>query len=166
VTAPKRPIDHLLDLCVFVPAGVVASVRELVPEMASKGREKLEVQVRVAQMVGELFVARGRREAAKAVGRLRPTAPAATPPSPDPEPTAADEDEVIPVRLEDPDPVPAASGGADELAIPGYDSLAASQVVPRLDGLTTDELEAVRRYELAHRGRQTVLGKVAQLQER
>ena len=42
----------------------------------------------------------------------------------------------------------------DDLAIPSYDSLAASQVVPRLDGLTSIELEAVRRYELAHRGRQ------------
>ena len=31
-------------------------------------------------------------------------------------------------------------------------------------GLTSIELEAVRRYELAHRGRATVLGKIAQLQ--
>ena len=42
---------------------------------------------------------------------------------------------------------------------PDYDSLSASQVVPRLDGLTADELEAVRRYEAAHRGRRTILGK-------
>jgi hypothetical protein len=162
VTAPKRPIDHLLDLCLFAPAGLLASVRDLVPELAAKGREQLEVQMRVAQMVGQLFFTRGRKQAVKAVGRLLPpTSPAAEPPT-DPEPTLADE-EVIPVRLEDVDPV---TVGADELAIPGYDSLAASQVVTRLDGLTADELEAVRRYELAHRGRQTVLGKVAQLQER
>ena len=56
---------------------------------------------------------------------------------------------------------------ADEaagLAIPDYDSLAASQVVPRLAGLAADELEAVRRYEAAHRGRRTILARVAQLQ--
>jgi hypothetical protein len=49
-------------------------------------------------------------------------------------------------------------------AIPDYDSLAASQVVPRLDGLTSDELEVVRGYESAHRNRTTVLTRVAQLQ--
>ena len=53
----------------------------------------------------------------------------------------------------------------DDLAIPSYDSLAASQVVPRLDGLSSIELEAVRRYEEAHRGRRTVLGKIALLQQ-
>jgi len=30
--------------------------------------------------------------------------------------------------------------------------------------LTPDELEAVRRYELAARGRKTILGKITQLQ--
>jgi hypothetical protein len=51
-----------------------------------------------------------------------------------------------------------------DLAIPGYDSLAASQVVPRLAGLSAAELEAVRRYEAAHRGRRTILTRIGQLQ--
>lgn len=51
-----------------------------------------------------------------------------------------------------------------ELAIPGYDTLSASQVVQRLAGLSTPELEAVRRYESATRGRRTILSKVSQLQ--
>jgi hypothetical protein len=60
---------------------------------------------------------------------------------------------------------PAADGpDADDLAIPDYESLSASHVVNRLPGLTADELEAVRRYEAAHRGRKTILNKVAQLQ--
>ena len=50
------------------------------------------------------------------------------------------------------------------LAIPDYDALAASQVVPRLPSLTADELDAVRRYEEAHRARRTVLARIAQLQ--
>jgi hypothetical protein len=57
-----------------------------------------------------------------------------------------------------------AGGGADHLAIPGYDSLSASQVVQRLAGLSGPELEAVRRYEGANRGRRTILSKVSQLQ--
>jgi hypothetical protein len=50
-----------------------------------------------------------------------------------------------------------------ELPIAGYESLAASQVVARLDDLTPEELERVRAFEAAHRGRRTVLGKIEQL---
>lgn len=57
---------------------------------------------------------------------------------------------------------PAASGAS--LAIPSYDELAASQVIPLLDGLRAEELEAVRRYETAARGRRTVLSRIAQIQ--
>ena len=56
------------------------------------------------------------------------------------------------------------AGGAGALAIPGYDALSASQVVQRLAGLATDELEAVRTYETATRGRRTILNRIAQLQ--
>jgi hypothetical protein len=52
----------------------------------------------------------------------------------------------------------------DDLAIPGYDSLSASQVVQRLAGLAAEELEAVRMYETATRGRRTILARVSQLQ--
>ena len=52
---------------------------------------------------------------------------------------------------------------ADALPIPDYDELSASQVVERLDGLDHDSLEAIRRYETDHRGRNTILGKIAQL---
>lgn len=52
------------------------------------------------------------------------------------------------------------------LAIPGYDSLSASQVVQRLAGLAQEELAAVGAYEEAHRGRRTILNRVSQLQGR
>jgi hypothetical protein len=50
------------------------------------------------------------------------------------------------------------------LAIPDYESLSASQVVPRLESLTNDELEAIRQYENGNRARRTILNKIAQLQ--
>jgi hypothetical protein len=49
------------------------------------------------------------------------------------------------------------------LAIPGYDTLAASQVVQRLSSLRSDELDAIRQYEIATRGRRTILHRIAQL---
>ena len=61
---------------------------------------------------------------------------------------------------------PASTGeapSAADLPIPGYDSLSASQVVQRLPGLSPEELERVRAYEQAARGRKTVLLRVAQL---
>ena len=59
-----------------------------------------------------------------------------------------------------------ASGEAtveEQLSIPGYDALSASQVVERLAGLSVEELAAVRRYETGHRRRRTILGKIEQL---
>lgn len=53
-----------------------------------------------------------------------------------------------------------------ELAIPGYDSLAASQVIPRLDSLSPADLEALRLHELGGRGRRTILTRIAQIQGR
>ena len=61
-------------------------------------------------------------------------------------------------------PAPGADAPAsDELPIPGYDALSASQVVERLAGLGREELDAVHAYENAHRQRRTILGKIEQL---
>lgn len=62
------------------------------------------------------------------------------------------------------DPGPTVLADDASLAVPDYDSLAASQVIPRLAGLSPAELEAVRAHEVAKRGRKTILNRVAQLQ--
>jgi hypothetical protein len=51
------------------------------------------------------------------------------------------------------------------LAIPGFDTLSASQVVQRLAGLSRAELVAVRAYETSVRGRRTILSRVDQLMD-
>ena len=51
----------------------------------------------------------------------------------------------------------------ESLAIHGFDTRSASQVVQRLDGLTRSELIALRSYETAGRGRRTILSRVDQL---
>jgi hypothetical protein len=57
----------------------------------------------------------------------------------------------------------AASPDADALPIEEYESLAASHVVARLANLSPTELREVRKFEAAHRGRRTVLGRIDQL---
>ena len=73
---------------------------------------------------------------------------------PEPAPTAVEAD----VR----DQLPTVD--VQDLAIPDYDSLAASQVVPRLASLDPAELALVLTYEQSHRSRQTILNRVRQLQ--
>ena len=171
--ADRGPVDHLLDFFVFAPLGLLAESHTMVPKLAEAGRQHVDSRVQLARMVGQFAVQQGRRQVARVVDNLRASNAASSGRSavrPAPAPDAAaiepcDDDEIDIAARE------AAAGAFDDggiaeedLSIPSYDSLAASQVVPRLDGLTTIELEAVRRYELAHRGRRTVLGKIALLQ--
>jgi hypothetical protein len=166
--AGRGPLGQVLDLFVFAPLGLLADSHTLVPKLAESGRQHVDSRVQLARMVGQFAVQQGRQQAAKVVNgwRADATAREAEAPAPVPEPTLLDEDEGRPYDA------PLARSGIDDggiteedLAIPSYDSLAASQVVPRLDGLSSIELEAVRRYEEAHRGRRTVLGKIALLQQ-
>lgn len=173
----KTPLDHALDVLVYAPFGLALSVRDLLPQLAEKGKQQLTGQVTMAKMVGQFAVRQGQSEAEKAFGKAREQAqstleqlgrmgangvsPAeAAAPS-----TNAGVRSTTKQKAAASQPVPATSGpAADGLAIPDYDSLSASQVVPRLQGLAPGELEAVRAYEAEHRGRRTILNRVAQLQ--
>ncbi|HUF32374.1 MAG TPA: hypothetical protein VMN58_04100 [Acidimicrobiales bacterium] len=171
----KTPLDRALDVVLFAPVGLALAARELLPDLADRGRQQLTNQATMAKMVGQFAVQQGQVQATKALDDARhqaataleqlgllgdasssngssattATAPATTAPAP---------------AAPAPSPTPTSGPGAAALAIPDYDSLSASQVVPRLSGLGATELEAVRAYEGAHRGRKTILNKVAQLQ--
>jgi len=166
IGSDRSPLGHVLDLFVFAPLGLLADSHTLVPKLAESGRQHLDDRVQLARMVGQFAVQQGRQHAAKVVAGLRangagPEPATASAPAIDDPGVDDDVDESVAARVGVDD------GGIaeDDLAIPSYDSLAASQVVPRLDGLSSIELEAVRRYEEAHRGRRTVLGKIAILQQ-
>ena len=60
-------------------------------------------------------------------------------------------------------PAEPAAPAAAQLPIEEYESLAASHVVARLANLDPAELREVRRFEVAHRARRTVLGRIDQL---
>lgn len=169
VTDHKSPAEQAADYVIYAPLGFVLEARRLLPTLAERGRQ----QVTMAKMIGQFAVKQGQAEAGKRIvtaqgqaesilselglrppGKPVPGAASTTPPSRGVAPAPA-----APVAA----PVQA-SRAADRLAIADYDSLAASQVIPRLAGLTPAELDALRSYEASHRGRKTILGKVAQLQ--
>jgi hypothetical protein len=169
------PTEQLLDVLVYAPLGLLLEARDLLPKLAEKGRQRMGGQVTVARMVGELAVRQGQRRAEKVLERLRQqnSAGAGSRPSP----AGAPGNGHRPAPAAPATPPSAAAGGragaatsakpaSSSLAIPGYDTLSASQVVPRLEGLSVDELEAVRAYEEATRARKTVLTRIDQLRNR
>ena len=171
MTDEKTPIEQALDVILYAPVGLVFSARELLPKLAEKGRNQLGM----AKMIGQFAVQQGQTEAGKVLGQAqkqalstleqlagRPTAPStngARSNGAAPKPAPAIDVEVVETPA-----VPTSGPEAATLAITDYDSLSASQVLPRLNGLSADELEAVRAYEAAHRGRKTILNRAAQLQ--
>jgi hypothetical protein len=96
--------------------------------------------------------------------RANGTEPEPPRPEPTPPPAPAPRADASPAATVPPDAAWTTDVPSSEaLPIPDYDELSASQVVERLDGLDHESLEAVRRYETEHRGRKTILGKIAQL---
>jgi hypothetical protein len=160
--------ERLWDLLIFIPAGMAVSAVEELPRLAAKGREHLGVRVNSARAVGQYAVKTGRRELSRRSGGLlggRPgpagakhdrttgasgaKAPAGVVPTPRPSGSTPQGNGHVPA--------------VSALAIPGFDTLSASQVVQRLDGLDRAELVSVRTYEASTRGRRTILSRVDQL---
>jgi hypothetical protein len=169
LTERKSPLDQALDLLFYGPLGIAITAREELPKMVEKGREQVTNQVTMARVIGEFVVTQGQQEAAKRVKQVAdtltglgiiPPGSSARPPAPSPPPVTDSVSGNGKAAGASSEP----SASSENLAIPGYDSLSASQVVQRLDGLSNDELEAVREYESATRGRRTILSKIAQLQ--
>jgi hypothetical protein len=176
VNERRSPLAAMLDLFVYTPVGVAVTVGEELPKLAAKGRAKVGPKVSTARLVGQFAVAEGRRRVSRPAEH--PAPPTGPVPAPSPGPRPADTTLLHPVPdppaapprppVRPPAPRLPSTGGAglsaDGLAIPGYDSLSASQVVQRLAGLSGSELAAVGAYEAATRGRRTILARVTQLQ--
>lgn len=187
--AGKNPLDQLVDLVVYAPVGLALTAQESLPELVAKGRDRVTAQVTLARMIGQFAVREGEREARRRFGGIGETLsglgllpPQGPPPAPAPARSSTTAPRPVqaqrsgaPAPESRPGAAPSGSNGrsraADaegrpkaELAIPGYDTLSASQVVQRLAGLSADELDAVRSYEASTRGRRTILSKIAQLQ--
>ncbi len=186
-----RARGHLLaDVFVYAPIGLATEVLETFPRLVKRGRER----AKLVRLIGHVAVTKGQRRFEGAVRQVfEPGGPTPTADGASMAPDLAMPDTAMPdsgmrdsdvdtgvdeLEMSDSD-----LGDVEQpivvrhlhaaydfeqaalLAIPDYDSLSASQVVPRLAGLTTEELEAVRLYEASHRARRTILGRVAQLQQ-
>lgn len=151
----RPPLERLLDLAVYAPIGLYTAFKDELPAYSRQGRQVVENRLMLAKFVGQMAVQQARREVDK---RLAARQPAASTMVVD---TVAHEvvDQSAPSTAGS-DDVPS----ADSLAIPGYESVPAVNVVQRLATLLPDEIEQIRRFEVANRGRRTILAKIASLQ--
>lgn len=185
----RTPLDEAMDLFVYAPIGMALTAAEELPEMIRKGREAVEVQMGTAKVIGRVAVNQGKVELNRIVAQwndlgslLRsgvvspprsrtesgPAPVTSAEPAPPPvNPSSADKPRGA-QKPPSPAPVPPAAKRVppppDDLGIPGYGSLSASQVVSRLAGLSPAQLDAVKTYESSTRRRRTILGRIAQLQ--
>lgn len=153
MSGDRAPVDRLLDLAFFAPIGMLTAIREELPKFSQQGRQVVQNRVVLARFIGQMAVQQGQREVARRLEARRSTGPVETRATEQPSP----------------DPVPVATDGSDvpeavDLPIAGYESLPALNVVQRLATLRPGEVEAVRRFEAAHRARRTILAKIDQLQ--
>jgi hypothetical protein len=178
VSEERTIVDRAVELFVYAPVGAGLQLLENAPpyvtQFVERGREEVNQRVVTVRSTGEVALAFGWPRLRKRLQNQVLNVVAAVIPSPAsapeaaPEPAAARE-EVAPEPEAEPvptpwHPAPAVDAPAStELPIPGYDALSASQVVERLAGLEPDELDAVQAYEVAHRQRRTILGKIEQL---
>ena len=183
--------ELLVDVTVFAPLGLLITAAEAMPELARKGRARLVPRIGLARTVGRFAVQQGYRQLtnlagevpgnllAGAGGRLGGAVPWARrtdgargrDAGGSRAGGATDRSTIHVERSRGPRPSEGGGGTArrpsaphsGDLAIHSYDSLSAPQVVQRLAGLSREEIEAVRRYEAATRGRRTILARAEQL---
>jgi hypothetical protein len=157
----RGPLGHLVDVFVCAPIGFVLDVPSLLPRWIERGRSQLASMNDIGRVVSgrpgpaEQPTSRAGKQAR---AHLRGLGLVAQPPD-------ATGDDATSTSRPAPAPTPTEPGpDVETLAITDYDALSASQVVPRLASLAPDELDAIRAYETANRGRKTILSKIAQIQ--
>ena len=159
---PRKVAEAALDVFVYAPVGLALEAKALLPKLAERGRN----HVVLARLGARFAMQKAESEAEKLLAKLQGSPddgdPHAAPAGPSP--TISSPDLIDVVVTEPPPRTPRVARTTKSLAIPAYDTLSASQVVPRLDALRRSELEAIKRHELAHRGRRTILSRIAQLQ--
>ncbi|WP_298209507.1 hypothetical protein [Ferrimicrobium sp.] len=167
--------QEVVDRLIYQPIGLLAAVVKTLPNAAEEGRRVVQGPLQTAKFVGDMAagVMKARygsqindleervsdvrrtvegaadlvfRTAQSRVGGFGTSAPQPEPESPETNVHEAEGSETV--------------GG-----IVGYESMTAAEVISKLEGLTLVQLGEVEAFELEHRRRRTVLGRVSKLRE-
>jgi hypothetical protein len=157
----KSPLRRTLDACVFAPVGVAMTVKDDLPGLIGKGRDRVEQEISNARVAGEYVVGRFQRRMSGRLDGILHNGSGGVAAAPE---QSAEADQAPPPSTQRPAPDVADTALVGS-ALADYDTLSASQVVRRLESLAPDELRAVQRYEAATRNRRTILNRAGQLLE-
>jgi hypothetical protein len=144
----QRPEPNIIELLVFAPIDAAFNVLGDPKGAAVRGRARVDTALRQARALGELSVRFGAAEF-----RRR----ADSSPAPSAGATKSSGDGASQAHRD--------AGPPPNDVIADYDVLSASQIVPLLAGLDAAERARVATYEAAARNRQTILRKLAQLDD-
>ncbi len=178
MTQDQHPVDRCMEIFIYAPIGVAMFAKDAMPTVlkmfVSRGHTVIDDRRKHAQQqagrykaVGQLAVKYGspvvKREAEARVGeafRIAEDTFNGLTSARDRSGTNFVTRETVPNAVDDQTDTRI---DVSSLAIPDYNTLAASQVVERLQGLDPEELAAISEYESKHRARNTILAKISQL---
>jgi hypothetical protein len=176
MTAQRSPFDVAADVFVYAPLGLALRFAKDVPQLAKAGRSKFETPLMAARIVGKVAVDQHfGQQHGRFTDQLRKVAEpyfggtanvATEAPSPAPAAATPRTKPTKPTRPSTARPSTRSKKGPtspDSLAIPGYQTLPASQVVQHLTSLKPAELRAIDAYERATRNRKTITSRIEQL---
>jgi hypothetical protein len=172
--------EEVVNRLIFQPIGLLAAVVKTLPNAAEEGRRVVEGPLQTAKFVGDMAagvmkakygaqisdleerVSDVRRTVEGAADLVIKTAQSrvggfGTEAQPRTANTSHDGSGEATVHE--------AEGSETVGGIVGYEAMTAAEVISRLDGLTLAELGEVEGFELEHRRRRTVLGRVSKLRE-
>jgi len=157
--AAVDPFQHLLDVLLYAPIGLVAKGSESFPDLVERGRSRAANARVIGQFALNSTNAKARRSLTDAEQHisafLRIVADAASPSKGSSASTPSDAGPV---------PSEPSNDSTIEGVIAGYDDLTAAQILPLLSGLDPEQLAVVESHERSTRARKTVLSRLRQLQ--
>lgn len=165
---PSTSVERLFAAALYAPIGLGAQLVDDVPRAVSKARQ----QIVLARFLGKMVVDQGskalRDRLESGTGQPTPSSGldvagemlVATEP---PDRVGTDDSDGVGSTKRVADRDVSDDVSVDDIALPDYDQLPAAHIVGKLAGLTQGERNQIERYELAHRHRRTVLGKLDQV---
>ena len=139
----ERPVDQVLDLLVYAPIGFALEARELLPQLADRGRG----QVALMRLAGRMAAQQAPDGDVSETVRQGVTAVL----------------DGLSMLLGTDEMEPGSAAAPTGAPLAGYDAMTAREIVTSLGGCSRDELADVLAYEHANRGRSTVINRAEQL---
>ncbi|WP_276981817.1 hypothetical protein [Ferrimicrobium acidiphilum] len=170
--------QEVVNRLIFQPIGLLAAVVRTLPNAAEEGRRVVEGPLQTAKFVGDMAAGVMKAKYGAQISDLEGKVS-------DVRRTVEGAADLVIKTVQsrvggfgaESQPRTTDDGGAGEATvheaegsetvggIVGYESMTAAEVISHLDGLTLSELGEVEAFELEHRRRRTVLGRVSKLRE-